>query len=343
MRCVVIGVLLAVVALLAGTATAHEAPPSASIEGNSRAGTDSYPSLEHRDLGEAWSEGGEPVVWGRVLPLFAQDVIDQGFELPNPYGVAVVGYWQEQDLVLDSLAVGFGGAPASPIDFVDFGTPSVENGALQLKLDAWLFPFMNVFTTVGYLSGDARVPIAVAGDDLLDFIGFPGLCTGGPLEPALCQRTVSGRARPEYEGYNVTLGTTLAVGWEQFFAVLPITYAWAFIDILDDPVDALNLSPRIGITGDVAELGAIAVYVGATYLRADVNISGSIEFDTSGSGLPGVPDVTRVDYSIRQRNKDRWNYLVGFNWDVRRWFSLHCEAGFGGSRQNWIGSATFRF
>jgi hypothetical protein len=54
-------------------------------------------------------------------------------------------------------------------------------------------------------------------------------------------------------------------------------------------------------------------------------------------------DVTTIDYSIRQRNKDKWNYLLGFNWDINKNWSISAESGFGGSRDNMIALATFRF
>ena len=69
---------------------------------------------------------------------------------------------------------------------------------------------------------------------------------------------------------------------------------------------------------------------------AEVDLAGSVTFDTSDSEVPGLDATVTVDYQIHQRNKDKWNYLVGFNWDVRKFFSLHAEAGFGGSRQNFV-------
>ncbi len=105
----------------------------------------------------------------------------------------------------------------------------------------------------------------------------------------------------------------------------------------------MNISPRIGLTADVGELGSLAAYVGATYLDAAVDLAGSVTFDTSDNEVPGLDETVTVDYQIHQRNKDKWNYLVGFNWDIRKFFSLHAEAGFGGSRQNFVASATYRF
>jgi hypothetical protein len=36
-------------------------------------------------------------------------------------------------------------------------------------------------------------------------------------------------------------------------------------------------------------------------------------------------------------------YLLGFNWEMNRNWSVMLEAGFGGSRENFIAGATYRF
>ena len=294
-----------------------------------------YPSLENRELGQPnLDESGEPVIWKQKLPFMAQSVIDLGFELPNPYGVALIPSAIRQDLILDQLFIGLNGPPDTEIDFVDFGTPFVENTTLQLKADAWVLPFMNVFTTVGVFDGDATIPLTIQGEDL-----FPTLCGITPNAPQ-CVRTYSATARPSYEGTNIALGMNLAMGWEQFFVTIPIAYAWTEVDIIDTTVTALNITPRIGMTGDMGDRGTVAVFVGATYLSAEVDLEGSIVFDT-----PGGPDgdTTELTFRINQRNKDRWNYLVGFNWEMNRTWSVTFELGAGGSRQNVIGGLTYRF
>jgi hypothetical protein len=297
--------------------------------------TKSYPTLEQRELGNPnLDESGEPVVWKRRLPFMAQKVVDLGFELPNPYGVALIPARIRQDLVLQNLSIGINGPPDTPIDFVDFGTPNVTNSTLQLKLDAWVFPFLNVFTTVGVLDGKAEVPIKIEGADL-----FPDFCAIFPSN-AQCVRTYSAVAEPGYHGENVSLGINLAMGWDRFFVTLPITYAWSDVNIIDTTVEALNITPRIGMTGDAGRWGTIAVFVGATYLEAEVDLTGSISFDTPG-GPEG--DTTTISFLINQQNKDRWNYLIGFNWELNRNWAITAEGGFGGSRENFIGGITYRW
>ncbi len=129
--------------------------------------TQIYPTLEHRELGEQnVDENGERVIWPYRLPFLAQQVVDLGFELPNPYGVAIIPARIRQDLILENFLIGVNGPPDRELDFIDFGTPSVENNALQLKLDAWVLPFLNVFATVGVFDGDANIPLKFEGTDL---------------------------------------------------------------------------------------------------------------------------------------------------------------------------------
>ena len=95
--------------------------------------TQIYPTLEQRELGEPnIDDDGERVIWQRKLPFMAQQVVDLGFELPNPYGIAIIPARIRQDLILENLAIGVNGPPDREIDFVDFGTPNVENSAMQL-------------------------------------------------------------------------------------------------------------------------------------------------------------------------------------------------------------------
>jgi hypothetical protein len=177
----------------------------------------------------------------------------------------------------------------------------------------------------------------------MDHLGLGSQCNGGRLEPDLCARTLSSEANPNYHGENFSLGLNLAAGWKQFFVALPITYVWTNIDIIDTTVEALNISPRVGISGKIGNWGVLSTYIGANYLDAEVDLAGSVTFDTSDSGAPGVGDTTTVDYEISEKNKDKGNYLLGFNWDITRNFSAQAEAGFGGSRTNFISSFTYRY
>jgi len=306
-------------------------------------GPEIYPTLEDRELGDRYeSPDPERRIWGRALPFLAQKVIDLGFDLPNPYGVALIGARIRQDLVLQDLEVSIGGGEREPIDWVDFGAPSAEQSTVQAKVDAWVFPFMNVYAVAGRIDGQASLELGVPGDKLLEFLGLGVLCDppiGQPVD--ICRRTLNTKARPKYQGSNVGIGINLAMGWDRFFVTIPMTYVWSDVDLVDTTIEALNISPRIGVTGDVGEMGVIAAFVGATYLDAQIDLTGSFSFDTSG--VPGLGDETTLDFKLNQRNKDKWNYVVGANWDVSKRWSVMVEAGVGGSRENLMTGFTYRW
>jgi hypothetical protein len=318
---------------------AEEVAPAAGQWAYEIRGPETYPTLEGRELGEPFVEER---VWARALPFFAQDVINLGFDLPNPYGTAVVGAVLRQDIQLSNLKVGVNGQPWEKIGFVDFGQPREENSTVQAKLDAWLFPFMNVYMIGGAIDGHADLEVGVPGDELLDFLGLGVLCAPPIGTPAdICSRTLASKAHVDYTGSNVGVGVNLAMGWDRFFVTLPITYVWSDISVIDSTVEALNVSPRIGVTGDVGDMGVIALFVGATYLDATVGLSGRFSFDTSG--VPGLDDTSTINFKLTETNKDKWNYVVGGNWDVSKRWSVLVEAGVGGSRENLIVGATYRW
>ena len=295
------------------------------------------PHLEGRELGEANIDTqGNKIIWDHPLPFMAQEVIDLGFELPLPFGISIVPAAFEQDLTLSDLKIGTSGVADTPIEQLNFDHPSVKNTALQLKVDAWLFPFMNVFATIGKVDGRATIPLSLLGEAI-----SPGLCGSQTGSPDFCNKTYSAVAKPDYDGTNWSIGTVLAMGWDQFFVVLPMVYAVSDVDLIDTDVDAINISPRIGVNGDLGRYGDIAVFLGATYLKAEVEVAGSVTFDVPALG-PNDREVT-LNYQLIEKNQDPWNALAGANWQISPKWGFMLEAGFGGSRKDVIAGVTFRF
>ncbi|MGB0936866.1 MAG: hypothetical protein ACPGTQ_05385 [Colwellia sp.] len=301
--------------------------------------TERYATLKQREIGSPLlDENGERVIWPRVLPFFAQNVLDLGFELPKTFGLAIIPNVIAQDLTLTDLKVGLNGSEMVDMDFVQFGSARADNSNLQIKADVWLFPFLNLYATYGKMNGSAATPISIEGKDLIEFLG--GSC-GGVLSPKACDKTLTSIAVPEYHGSNVSLGFTLAMGWDRFFVALPVTYVVTDLNILEDNVKAFQVSPRIGLSSDAGDLGTMSTFFGFSYLHAELDVAGKLSFDTSD--LPGGIPTTELDFIINQENTDKINYLIGFNWDVSKTWSFHSEAGFGGTRESFIASATYRF
>lgn len=159
--------------------------------------------------------------------------------------------------------------------------------------------------------------------------------------PAFCDEVVKAIAEPDYKGYNVGAGTVLAFGWKRYFAVLPITYAYSNLDLIDSNISTLTISPRLGFTLNPGQRDRASLFVGATYLDAAFDIVSSVVLPLSQID-PSLSDV-EIDYKITQDNKDKWNYLCGFSFEFNKAWSLQASVGFGGSRDDVILSGGYRW
>jgi len=336
-------------ALATGPGTAETQPqpqPAPSRDKPALANESRYPLLESGELGKQPEDStGQDRSWNRALPFLAQKVIDLGFDLPNPYGAGVVLAHVEQDIVLSELQVGFNGGEKQPVDFVDFNQSTAQNNAAQLKLDTWVFPFMNVYAVLGRFDGEAVIPISVPGSEALKFLlpEVGKLCdrpAGFPGRLELCDQLLTGTALPKYEGTNIGIGMTLAMGWKNYFVAIPATYVRTDINIVDSSIDTVQVAPRIGFTMNLNGPGMLAFYTGGSWMDIDLELSGQVTLSAPGT----EPDqVFNIDYTVREQGRQAWNYLAGFNWDVNSHWSVMAEIGFGGARDHLISSIVYRW
>ncbi len=306
-----------------------------------------YPLLESGELDEKPPlADGETRTWAHKLPLLAQEVIDRGFELPLPYGAGALLGTIEQDVEVANLRVGLNGGPLEALDWVGFGVGKASHDMLQTKFDFWLLPFLNVFVAAGHVDGSTHFPVSVPGDELLKFLlpDLGRLCDlvpGNPLRPELCDQTLFATAAPDFSGETLALGTNLALGWRQFFAMANFTYAVSEIDIVNEDIEGVTASARIGVMTRIGSLGEIAWYGGGMYLDTELDLSGTVQIPAHQA--PDIGDDVLLEFAITQKNRDKWNYLAGFNWDLSARWMINFEAGFGGSRKHYFAGATWRF
>ena len=278
-----------------------------------------------------------PRKWERALPFLAQNVIDKGYDLPLPYGFGLTFAHVNQDMILDNLKVGINGKNKEPFEFVAFEDASSESNSFQLKLDAWLFPFMNVFGMLGHIEGQAPMDVILDGNDMLDHLEIDCSSPGppNPLCGLLEDEDYTLEIEANYTGTTYGVGTVLAGGWHNWFVTLPFSFTYADMDGKDTDGWAITVTPRGGYVFNVGNAGNIAAYGGGNYLYTDLTISGTET--PPGEGL-------EIDYTIDQRNADEWNLLLGGSWNINKRWSISAEYnGFIGSREALIASIGFRF
>lgn len=290
--------------------------------------------------GSATDEQGMPKKWDRALPFFAQRVVDKGIDLPNPYDVGLTLYVGREERLLSDLEVGFNANPMSKLGFVTFPNTKIENQSVQAQVGAWLFPFMNVYAIGGYTHGGGDIDIAMPGRDLMQYLGVPGCNLAPGLRPELCNRTLTGTARANYEGYTYGLGITLAGAYKNLFFSLPVTYVISDVSVSDTLGKTWNIAPRIGYNQHLKSGGLITWYTGGTYLKSEMNITGTFTFATAGTA---IGQDTTMRYSITVEPKDNWNWLAGVNWMITKRWGVLGEVGYGGTRQDVILAVFYRF
>ena len=277
-----------------------------------------------------------PRRWDRPLPFLAQRVIDLGYDLPLPFGVRLNYAGVDQDVFLGELEVGFNGGPKEPYDWVSFENARAETDSVQLILDAWLLPFMNVSLLVGELEGEAPMDIFLEGNGMLEQLGEdcsrPGF---NPLCRLLGDRTFQLEIEAPFSGTSYGVGMMFAGGWQDYFVTIPFNFTYADMDTTETSGLAYTVTPRVGRSFKLGRAGTISAFFGGNYLKAELEVDGSVD-------VPGV-DLS-IDYTIDQKNADRWNGVIGANWDIsKRWAWTAEYNGIWGSREAFITSINYRF
>ena len=284
-----------------------------------------------------------PRIWTRTLPFLGQKVVDKGYDLPLPIGLGVTYVDIDQDPELTDLSVGFNDGDLERFDFVSFENSNSDTRSFQLKVDAWLFPFLNVFGLYGKVDGSVDLDVFLDGNSILERLGTD--CSRPLLRPPLCDpledQVISFPVRAGVDVETWGYGAVLAGGWKGWFVTIPasVTYAEPKDRVADG--SSLTVTPRFGRLLDLGNLGSMALFVGGNYLDSDVTIDGSFTF--LGNEIPALEGLT-LDYRIDEQNTDHWNIVTGFNWDISKRLSWSAEYnGFTGSREAFISSLNLRF
>ncbi|PMG08658.1 hypothetical protein BCV00_04615 [Vibrio breoganii] len=274
--------------------------------------------------------------WDRALPFFAQDVVDKGFSLPLPFGISILYAETKQDMTISGLEAGFSqlGPGTVPVEFMSFDNNYSHSQSPQLKIDAWVFPFMNVFATVGKVNGMAHVEFESDGSVINEKL--PKLCNpimgGDPHE--WCDGW-SHELDVDLDGWNYTLGATFAAGWKDYFLAIPVSVS--YIDMKNARAEELviSVSPRVGKQIPLKDTSSVDVYVGVSYLDSSLTIHGEHYYGDNGE---------YINYKIEQENIDKWMGLVGASYNFNRSWAIQAEYGQNGAdKRQFVSSLTHRF
>ncbi len=234
-----------------------------------------------------WLVAGAPALAGDAVLPFGKSLAG-GEELPLPFGVGLTVYGQTQDYGLKKLAFNLPGISIDP-DAIRIDNSIQE---LNIQIDVWVLPFLNLFGIAGAIDGTTNV----------DFSQVQGLPI--PL----------GRLRIEYDGEVYGLGANLVGGGQGWFASL--TTIWTTENLSGDfnsAAEAWIVTPRLGVRNDRG-----AVWIGTTYQDVQETHEGTIE----------LPFLGPVDFDVELESRNAWNLQIGAATAISKRWHLHVEGGF---------------
>lgn len=258
--------------------------------------------------------------WSDFLPIWGKEACAQGFVLPRPFGVSLGYIHQDQPFKVGDVIVNGVDVKGPGLAVVD--EVQNEESTVTLRFDAWILPFWNVYGILGMTDGEAVGPLAINLGVIPEFEDF----CNRPLVDCNIDTTFE----IDYEGDVVGLGTTLAGGYKDFFAMIDINYTETDLDISRTDAEATVISSRIGWNGKLGFFTGV-LWVGAMY--QDISQFLDLEIDAGDDSL---------NVTFEQETKEPLNYLVGGQWDINRSFSVLAELGFG-KRESQMLSLTYRF
>ncbi|MEM8564418.1 MAG: hypothetical protein AAGF57_19415 [Pseudomonadota bacterium] len=237
-----------------------------------------------------------------LLPLFRERAIENGTVLPFSYGLSLVGTHYVEDLELDKLRIKRPGRETIVIKDESVVTPndlSLYN--VSFRVDAWVFPYVNVYALLGRTQVDVDLDIDLEIGDEVIFKGPVSFDAG----------------RNSY-----TVGTILAYGHGNWFGMVDLRYAQTNFSLSTTGPQTYTTIVRTGWNGRIGPLKGM-VWAGALKQEVDFTISG----DTRElRAFRNSNEDTTIDVVLGSRHG--YTPMIGSRWDMDSHWSLSIEYSF---------------
>ena len=197
-----------------------------------------------------------------ALPIWGQKAAALGFNLPYSAGLGVNYIWQESELIIENLQVGFNHQPMRDLsEVIRFDNAVSEASGLNFRPDIWLFPFLNIYG----IYAQAKPSTAV------DF----GIYV--PDADGNWNNVISLNTKANFEATTFGFGITPTMGIGGGWMALDMNFTWNDIAELEKPAFAFVFGPRLGKTFKFKKPESnIAIWVGGFRLKLNTGTTGSI-------------------------------------------------------------------
>lgn len=249
------------------------------------------------------------------LPFLGKKAREMGYQLPIPLGFNV--YYNKQEVgyvAQDAFKIGLKSTSkiTGNVEEVNIPLPAElvtitgEDESVQLKVDAWILPFWNVYGLAGYTKGFKQI-----GLDLTQ-LGLPTITFD-----------------LNYEAYNVGIGNVLAGQVEVipgmhpfiFTGVVAFTNSWTTTtdSTIQTYIGSFRTGQRYAVPG-----GQLAVMLGYNYQLINQNVTGSLE------SFESKRKTYELSYDVDLKSEETGNMSVSMVYDFgpKQEWNMFLEYGF---------------
>ena len=211
---------------------------------------------------QAFKDSLEHTPYDYMLPIWGEKAAKAGFNLPYSAGVGLNYLWQQSDLIIDNLNVGFNNGPTYNLDgLIRFNKAVATAQAVTIRPDIWLFPFLNVYGIFGRSSASTDVGYGI-------YI---------PDSSNKEQEILSAESKINFQATTVGFGLTPTIGIGGGWLAIDMNFTWTDVPQLEKPAYAFVFGPRAGKTFQLKKPNSnIAIWVGGFRVKLNSGTSGSV-------------------------------------------------------------------
>lgn len=221
-------------------------------------------------------EKPEDTEYPYLLPIWGQKVKEKGFELPYSAGIGVNYLWQNSDILISNVSIGFNGGELVNVDeLIRFNSTTAESSGINIRPDVWVLPFLNVYGIFARVESTTNVDVSVT----------------IPLVDGT-EELFSIQTSPEFSSQTTGFGLTPTMGFLGGWLALDMNFTWTDVDKQENPVFAFIFDPRIGKTFQFRKPERnISFWVGGFRVKVNRDTQGSLPL---GDALPIAEWETRI-------------------------------------------------
>ena len=196
-----------------------------------------------------------------LLPIWGERVVRKGFKIPKSAGLSFQYIWQQSDILINNLQIGFNNGPKYQLDeLIRFEKAQTTTSGGNIRPDLWLFPFLNVYA----IFAQSKTSTAINAG-----LWIP--------DDTTWKQVVTFDTKADFDATTIGFGLTPTVGIGGFFLALDMNFSWSDISQLDEPAYAAVFGPRLGknFTFKHPER-SLAVWAGGFRVKLNTGTSGSL-------------------------------------------------------------------